>query len=983
MIGEAVSHYRVTEKLGGGGMGVVYRAEDTRLGRDVALKFLPADPTGDPEARERFKLEARAASALDHANICTIHDIDETEDGRLFIAMAFYEGETLKARLERGAVGVGEAIEIARQVAAGLARAHEEGIVHRDIKPANLMITGRGDVRILDFGVAKLAGEAGLTRTGAVIGTLGYMSPEQIEGKGVGPAADLWALGVVLYEMVTGAIPFRGVRQTEIAASILTGEPEPLQSDRADLPDGLEPLVLDLLRKDPEQRPPSAGAVAERLAAIAAPVSGPSTPLLRRPATWVGAATVVALLGAAIWWPARSRARLDAARASLAEIESLAGQRRFSEAYALAVSAERALGDDSVLARLMIEVSDVISVRSDPPGATVDLWSFEDGPGASGADELGTIGPMTRLGTTPLVDVRLARGDHYLTLTAEGYAPVERVVSSRLPRTDVAVGLGSRAVAVEVALLPLDSLPEEMVHVPPGAYTLVSADAPAGATIELDEFFIDRFEVTNAEYLEFVRGGGYSDRSYWPDSITPGDGVLRDRTDLPGPRTWTGGQHPPGEDRHPVTSVTWFEASAYCAWRGKALPTLFEWEKAARGGAFTHNVGFVLPWGLVEPGQSTAHRANFGGAGADPVDAYPLGISPFGVYGMAGNVREWTSTSAEEGYVAMGGSWEDPPHVFSSIATPEPWVAAPGLGLRCVRRTATAEAHGAGRIELARRTPSYEPVGRAEYESYLTHYRYDPTGAPAVELEAVETEDWRRVKVRLEGVEGDSILGYLYLPRGASPPYQTMVLVPNTSAFFVDRVDEQLEWLLGANIRSGRAAFAPVLHGMVERQWPSGTTFPASNTVDFRNLMVRHATELSISLDYLESRDDIDMDRLTYIGVSWGAGSRAVLAAIDDRWDAVVFIGAGIDERLHPVVPEALNVNFIPYISVPKLVLNGRRDEEHPWLTRAAPFWELLSEPKELELLDTEGHVPSLETRVPAINDFLDRRLGPTNDASR
>jgi pimeloyl-ACP methyl ester carboxylesterase len=140
---------------------------------------------------------------------------------------------------------------------------------------------------------------------------------------------------------------------------------------------------------------------------------------------------------------------------------------------------------------------------------------------------------------------------------------------------------------------------------------------------------------------------------------------------------------------------------------------------------------------------------------------------------------------------------------------------------------------------------------------------------------------------------------------------------------------------------------------------------------------VRHSTELSLGLDYLETRDDIDMDRLAYVGLSWGAGSRATLAAIDDRWDAVIFVGAGIDERVHPTLPEALNVNFIPFIRVPKLLLNGRQDEEHPWLTRALPFWELLQEPKELVLVDNEGHVPSLEVRIPAINEFLDRWFGP------
>lgn len=975
MIGQIVSHYRILEKLGGGGMGVVYRAEDTHLGRDVALKFLPPELTRDREARERFTLEARAASALDHANICTIHDIDETDDGRLFIAMAFYAGETLKARAARGPLRIVEAVDIARQIAAGLERAHEGGIVHRDIKPANLMITGRGEVKILDFGVAKLVGEAGLTRTGSTLGTLAYMSPEQVEGKGVGFLTDLWALGVVLYEMLTGSLPFAGKSKTETVAAILAREPEGPGVRCSEIPVEVEALVLDLLAKDPADRPASAGAVAEQLGAIARPAAARSvTGLLRRPATWIAAATTIALVAGAIGVPALRHARVDAARANLPQIESLAREGRYAEAYDLAVQAEGMLGEDTTLQRLIPEVSDVLTVRSDPEGAEV----YAMGPGATE--------PGVLLGMTPIVELRLPRGDHFLTIEAEGYEPVERLASSTLARAEAVVFGGRLDIVLDLTLFPADSLPPGTVFVPAGAYTLVSADAPVGATADLGAFFIDRFEVTNAEYREFIRAGGYSNRALWTLPIRRegrtlvGDEAstfLRDRTGLPGPRNWTGQQFPEGTDRHPVSSITHYEAAAYCVWKEQSLPTLFEWEKAARGGAFTHLEGVVFPWGLVEPGQSTEQRANFSGSGTVEVDAHPLGLSPYGAYAMAGNVREWTANAASDGFIAMGGSWQDPAYVFSAIATPDGLFASPALGFRCVLRTGSAEAHGAGRIELARRSPSYLPVNEATYRSFLGHYRYDPVDLEPETLETLETDDWTRLTVRFNGVGEEPILAYLYLPTGAPPPYQTMVFLPGGGAFFANPIDAQAEWLLGANIRAGRALFSIVMDGMVGRDWPPGRGFPDSNTVEFRDLMVRHSTELSLGLDYLETRDDIDMDRLAYVGLSWGAGSRAVFAAIDDRWDAVIFVGGGIDERVHPTLPEALNVNFIPYIRGPKLFLNGRQDEEHPWLTRALPFWELLREPKELVLVDNEGHVPSLEVRIPAINDFLDRWLGP------
>jgi len=977
MIGRAVSHYRIVEKLGGGGMGVVYRAEDTHLGRDVALKFLPPELTRDREARDRFTLEARAASALDHANICTIHDIDETEDGQLFIAMAFYAGETLKARTARGSLGIDEAVGIAGQIAAGLECAHEGGIVHRDIKPANLMITERGEVKILDFGIAKLAGEAGLTRTGSTLGTLAYMSPEQVEGKGVGPATDLWALGVVLYEMLTGSLPFAGGSEGGTVAAILAREPEAPCIRSPEVPPGVETLVLDLLAKDPTDRPPSAGVVADRLRATAQPTtSEPATPLLRRPATWITVAATVVVVGGAIVFPARRRARVDAARATLPQIESLAREGRYVEAYDFAVHAEGVLGEDTTLQRLIPEVSDVLTVRTEPSGAEV----FAVSPG--------TTEPGVFLGTTPIVEVRLPRGDHFLTVKADGYVPVERLRSSTLARVGRVESVDEDPfdIVLDLTLFPADSLPPETVFVPAGAYTLVSADAPAGASADLGPFFIDRFEVTNADFREFVRAGGYSDGALWTlpirhegRTLTEGEAgaLLRDRTGLPGPRNWTGQQFGEGTDRHPVSFVTRYEAAAYCAWKGKSLPTLFEWEKAARGGTFSHMEGVVFPWGLVEPGQSTEQRANFGGSGTVEVDAHPLGLSPYGAYAMAGNVREWMANATGDGFLAMGGSWQDPPYVFSSMATLDGMFASPALGFRCVLRTGSVEAQGAGSIELARRSPSYQPVDEATYRSFLTHYRHDPVDLQPETLETLEADDWTRHTVRFNGVGEVPILAHLYLPAGTTPPYQTMVFIPGVSAFFGDRVDLQAEWMLGANIRAGRAMLTVVMEGMVGREWPPGRGLPESNTIEFLDLMVRHSTELSLGLDYLETRDDIDMDRLSYVGLSWGAGSRAVLAAIDDRWDAVVFLGGGIDERVHPTVPEALNVNFIPYIRVPKLLLNGRQDEEHPWLTRALPFWELLREPKELVLVDNEGHVPSLEVRIPAINDFLDRQFGP------
>ena len=252
-LGHQVGHYRLLGSLGSGGMGTVYRAHDTRLDREVALKFLPPHLSAQPAARERMLVEARAAAALDHPNVCSIHEIGETADGQPFIAMARYEGETLKERLGRGPLPPAEAVSIAIQIARGLGAAHARGIVHRDVKPGNIMLSADGTVRLLDFGLAKLA-DVTLSGPGVTPGTIAYMSPEQALGDAVDHRTDLWSLGVVLYEMLTGERPFRGGNDRAVIQAILHAKPEPLRQRTRETPEWLGRIVERLLQKEPERR---------------------------------------------------------------------------------------------------------------------------------------------------------------------------------------------------------------------------------------------------------------------------------------------------------------------------------------------------------------------------------------------------------------------------------------------------------------------------------------------------------------------------------------------------------------------------------------------------------------------------------------------------------------------------------------------------------------------------------------------------------
>jgi formylglycine-generating enzyme required for sulfatase activity len=631
---QTLGKYQIIEEIGRGGFATVYKAIDTTLNRTVALKVLATPPPGDPTFLERFWREARTAANLKHPNIVAIYEIAEFE-GNHCLAMEFLPGRTLAQILkEQRTLSLGQMADIAQQLASALDYAHARGFVHRDIKPNNVIVDEQGHVTLTDFGTVKPAEGTRLTAPWMSIGTPEYMSPEQISGLAITPASDIYSLGVVCYEMLSGRVPFDGTTPHVLHAHVYD-PPSPLTELVAQIPEAVAEVIHHALAKEPERRFASAVEMARALKA-AVEAAGELLP------------------------EAAARKERDKATISLSEEATLR------------------------------------PLRASFPQRVVGIEAREEAIRKAIAAEKERTTPTAVEKPTPLPGVRkgLPRRVAAIAgiLLVAGLLGVVGIIFYRsrvtpIKPTPALPSILSTQEPVAEATTVWDKDSSVMVHIPAGDFFMGSRESDDKAdgdekpmhSVYLDEFWIDKFEVTNADFAQFVEATGYQT-----------DAEKEEHS-----KTWQDAAE--GKDNHPVVYVSWNDAIAYCQWAGKRLPTEAEWEKAARG-----TDGRIWPWGN-DWGEDKANSKDAGLGHTTAVGSYPDGASPYGCMDMAGNAWEWVADRYQEDYyqtapdpnpqgpdqgvsrVVRGGSWALPQRLTRCAGRFEfiPWVSRDDLGFRC------------------------------------------------------------------------------------------------------------------------------------------------------------------------------------------------------------------------------------------------------------------------------------------------------------
>ncbi len=807
-----------------------------------------------------------------------------------------------------------------------------------------------------------------------IIVTVAYMSPEQAEGKRIDIRSDVFSFGSVLYEMLAGRRAFKAQSIAGLLSAVMRDEPTPLNELKQDVPPELRRIVTRCLRKPPADRYPSALELSQDLKKcrdLLFPEAGAKLSAARivrqmqRPRVLVPLLVIVILVATgATWLVKRSHNERWARNVALPEAYRLSAAGKSGDAYALATMAEKFIPDDPTLAKLWPEISFSISIETKPPGADVYSRAYVK-PTAS----------WVKVGTTPLKKVRQPGVELLWKFEKQGFGTVLRTTAALIEQVDPPPGELPRGF---VTLDKEESVPAGMVRVSPEKYidTLLIPGYEKMPKLKLKDYWIDKYEVSNRQFKTFVDQGGYKKREYWKvDFQNEGRHIswdeamnqFRDATGRPGPKNWTQGDYPKGQDDFPVAGISWYEAAGYAEFAGKSLPTIYHWNRAA--GPFL--ASFIVP------------ASNFGSSGIVPVGS-KQDQGPWGTYDMAGNVKEWIWTEAESGkrYV-LGGAWDEPSYQFVDPDAQSPFLRTSNIGFRCVKYV---DSGGIPKVATApmssprRDLTKEKPVSEQLFQAFRSLYSYDKAPLNAiVESLPASGEDWRAEKITYDAGYGkERAITYLFLPTKAKPPFQTVLVFPGANALQLRTFSFETIPALDAILKSGRAVLYPVYKSTFERG--DGMESDAvDETSRWRDHVIMWVKDASRAIDYAETSPELDHDKIAYYGWSWGAEMGAIVPAVETRIKLCIIVGGGLD--LNRSRPEVDIIHFVPRVKQPFLMLNGRYDFYYPVHSTQEPFYRLLGsrkDQKKLLLYETGHGAPSNEIIKESLN-WLDQYFGPAN----
>ena len=1026
---ESLGPYRVVEKIGEGGMGLVYLVRQTgELQRFAALKILRHESL-TPELVARFEGERMILAKMDHPNIAQVFDSGTTDRGRPYFVMEWLRGMPITQYCDDKQLNLAERIELFIQVCQGVQHAHYKGIIHRDLKPSNILVAEFDHVpvpKIIDFGIAKVSASTATSKDTrrsvpslSLLGTLSHMSPEQFvtTQEALDTRSDVYSLGVVLYELLCGTRPVldelanassfeefvdivakmpprkpsQEVAISEAAVELATARGTKPTALKRELRRDLDGITLKALAKDPVERYQSLFQLAHdlQLCLERRPVLTMDPTLVvkmqrfcqrNRGAVVLGALlgcffALVLYLGVANWQQSFQRqqlgSRLTLTKTELADlrlhdaqesharhvvypqVKQLREQGFSVKAFREARQVQEWLKDDLVFQEEWANLTATVSCTHLPVGTRV-----------LARDALATNDRWLYLGQVPFVHLQVPKGYVRLRLEHDDY--VAREMQMKFPS-------GLRKLHVSHLALVSESEPG-MVRV---TRTNDDGNAQTQSPIRHD-FWIDQFEVTNAQYQEFVERGGYTNPEYWSHLTFVLDGEeltweqarsqFVDQTGMWGPAAWRQGRCEPGREKHPVAGVSWYEANAYAKFRGKCLPTVAHWRRAA----FCDQPGVM------------STLSNFLSQGTTVGGTFQ-GIGKFDAYDMYGNVKEWCWNSDQAGNrPLLGGAFDDPNYHYFFPRLVSPWERQVSNGFRCVKYCEGGEPDEATLANVSGRDRKMTPDERlplADISPWYVYARELPLNPTTIDKDSADgfNDAFRHEVVEVDGPGGRERLRlHLLIPRETTKPLESLIIIPGVGRYNASGTFElggRLEFQYAREFaRKGRLVCFPVYFGTFER-WPGvtlGKTFSES-PANARNDWLYVGQEISRTVDYLLTREDVHPSRVMTFGISNGAIRSIMALATDQRIAAGILLSGGYS-RWHIHRPEICEYHFSPHVQQPVLMVNGLDDSIFPYETSQIPLFEDLGTKDKRHFVFPAHHLPQHEDVMTVVEEWLEQK---------